>query len=266
MDILRREIAPIEPVGWSLIDTAAKEALTARLSARKFADIDGPHGIDYAAEPLGRLKIVKEDAPGGLGYGIHQVLPLVEVRRFFDLPIWEMDNLVRGAADVNLDPLIAACRSAAEFEDAAVYDGLKPAGIVGLNQVAGEKNVPLKLTADGVVDAIGEAKHRLIEAGIDAAAHLVASPAVWKYLSRITPAGVLREVVEKQLGGSVVRSAAVKGALLVASRGGDAILTLGQDFAVGYHSHTATKVSLFLTESFTFRVATPEALVGFAVG
>jgi uncharacterized linocin/CFP29 family protein len=54
----------------------------------------------------------------------------------------------------------------------------------------------------------------------------------------------------------------VKDALLVASRGGDVELTVGQDFAIGYHSRTVAEISLFLTESFTFRVITPEALVG----
>jgi uncharacterized linocin/CFP29 family protein len=40
---------------------------------------------------------------------------------------------------------------------------------------------------------------------------------------------------------------------------------VGQDFAIGYHSHTAAEISLFITESFTFRVLAPEALVGFAI-
>jgi uncharacterized linocin/CFP29 family protein len=54
--------------------------------------------------------------------------------------------------------------------------------------------------------------------------------------------------------------------LLVASRGGDLELTVGQDFAVGYHSHTSNEISLFVTESFTFRVVVPEAIIGFKLG
>jgi uncharacterized linocin/CFP29 family protein len=49
----------------------------------------------------------------------------------------------------------------------------------------------------------------------------------------------------------------------VANRGGDLELTVGQDFAIGYHSHSANEISLFVTESFTFRVIAPEAIIGF---
>jgi uncharacterized linocin/CFP29 family protein len=38
-------------------------------------------------------------------------------------------------------------------------------------------------------------------------------------------------------------------------------LVLGQDFAVGFEDVAAKKVQLFLTESFTFRVIVPEAVV-----
>ena len=91
------------------------------------------------------------------------------------------------------------------------------------------------------------------------------SAALWKFLARSAPGGTLRAVVEKQIGGRVVLSDWVKGALLAACRGGDVELTVGQDFAIGYHSHTDSEIRLFLTESFTFRVIAPEALVGFAL-
>jgi uncharacterized linocin/CFP29 family protein len=42
-------------------------------------------------------------------------------------------------------------------------------------------------------------------------------------------------------------------------------LTVGQDFAIGYHDHTTTEVNLFITESFTFQVVAPEALVRFSL-
>jgi uncharacterized linocin/CFP29 family protein len=86
---------------------------------------------------------------------------------------------------------------------------------------------------------------------------------VWKFLARSTPGGTLRTLLEQQLGGKVIYSGAVKGALLAAARGGDLELTVGQDFAIGYHHHTSEEVHLFMTDSFTFRVITPEALVGF---
>jgi uncharacterized linocin/CFP29 family protein len=36
---------------------------------------------------------------------------------------------------------------------------------------------------------------------------------------------------------------------------------VGQDFSIGYLDHTSTSVLLYLQESFTFQVLTPEAAV-----
>jgi len=55
----------------------------------------------------------------------------------------------------------------------------------------------------------------------------------------------------------------VNGALLIADREGDTELTIGLDFSVGYHGHDSKTVEMFLTESLTFRVITPEAMIGF---
>jgi uncharacterized linocin/CFP29 family protein len=51
--------------------------------------------------------------------------------------------------------------------------------------------------------------------------------------------------------------------MLLANRGGDLELTVGQDFSIGYHHHNSEEIFLFLTESFTFRVIAPEAIVWF---
>lgn len=71
--------------------------------------------------------------------------------------------------------------------------------------------------------------------------NLVFSGALWKFLARSTPGGSLRSLLEKQIKGSVIYSEFVQDALLVAGRGGDLELTIGQNFAVGYHSQPQRK-------------------------
>jgi uncharacterized linocin/CFP29 family protein len=44
-------------------------------------------------------------------------------------------------------------------------------------------------------------------------------------------------------------------------RGGDFLFESGQDLSIGYESHDSDQVNLYIEESFTFRVATPEAAV-----
>ena len=51
------------------------------------------------------------------------------------------------------------------------------------------------------------------------------------------------------------------GAVVLTLRGGDFVFDSGQDLAIGYDSHDAENVHLYLQESFSFHVATPEAAV-----
>jgi uncharacterized linocin/CFP29 family protein len=44
-------------------------------------------------------------------------------------------------------------------------------------------------------------------------------------------------------------------------RGGDFLFESGEDLALGYDRHDDNEVYLYLQESFSFRVATPEAAV-----
>jgi len=263
MDNLRRELAPISAAAWSEIDATAKETLIAGLSGRKFIDVDGPHGLQHAAVSLGRLTLPKKQEAGAVGYGVHQVLPLVESRVAFTLNTWELDNIGRGAADPDLDVLIGACREIALFEEKALFDGFAPGAIKGLNACVKGREIPLSLDMENLIDAVSEGQTRLLKEGVSGPANLVVSPPVWKYLARSAPGGTLRSIVERQIEGKVIYAELAKDALLVSARGGDLELTIGQDLAIGYHSHSATETNLFLTESFTFRVITPQVLVGF---
>jgi uncharacterized linocin/CFP29 family protein len=263
MNFLRRELAPISPKGWSEIDSMAKIALTANLSGRKFVDVDGPHGVDHASVPLGRLNLPEGQDKASVRYGVHQVLPLVETRSDFSLSIWELDNIERGAKNLNLDAVVKTSRKIAAFEEKAIYEGFAPGSIVGLQQAVKSPRIKISLEINAVVDAVSKARELMLKDGVGGGADLVVSPPLWEFLAHSVPGGTLRSAIESEIGGRVIYSELIKDALLVANRGGDVELTVGQDFAIGYHGHTETEVNLFITESFTFRVIAPEALVGF---
>jgi uncharacterized linocin/CFP29 family protein len=53
----------------------------------------------------------------------------------------------------------------------------------------------------------------------------------------------------------------VEGAVVLSMRGGDFVFECGQDLSIGYDSHDNEVVRLYLEESFSFHVATPEAAV-----
>lgn len=265
MDIFRRDIAPISAAAWHEIDTMARDTLTANLSVRKFVDTTGPFGMDHAAVSIGRLEIPEGQKKDGVQFGIHQVQPLVETRIAFTLTQWELDNIERGAKDLELDNLVEAARQMADFEEEAVYNGFKNGRIQGIHDSIKGRTIDMSLEKDSIIDSISEAQARMMKDGLEGPANLVVNTDLWKYLARSVPGGTLRSIIEQQIQGKVIYSGTVKGALLASARGGDFDLTLGQDFAIGYHSHTSTEISLFMTESFTFRIITPEALIGFTL-
>jgi uncharacterized linocin/CFP29 family protein len=69
------------------------------------------------------------------------------------------------------------------------------------------------------------------------------------------------DLVRQQLDGQIVWAPAIDGAVVLSTRGGDFELIVGQDFAIGYARHDAEKVELYLQETATFLVYTPEAAV-----
>src|SRR5205823_3296249 len=71
----------------------------------------------------------------------------------------------------------------------------------------------------------------------------------------------LLEHLREILGGPLVWAPGVDGAVVVSLRGGDFVFTSGEDISIGYERHDDEAVHLYLEESFTFRVVTPEAAV-----
>jgi uncharacterized linocin/CFP29 family protein len=60
-------------------------------------------------------------------------------------------------------------------------------------------------------------------------------------------------------GGPIVWSPGLSGAVAMSLRGGDFLFESGQDLSIGYSHHDADEVHLYLEETFSFVVATPEA-------
>ncbi|MEZ4309875.1 MAG: family 1 encapsulin nanocompartment shell protein [Polyangiaceae bacterium] len=65
--------------------------------------------------------------------------------------------------------------------------------------------------------------------------------------------------MEQIVDGPLVWAPVLDGAVFLSTRGGDFELTVGQDLSIGYASYERSRVELYLTESFTFRVLEPAA-------
>jgi uncharacterized linocin/CFP29 family protein len=265
MDILKRNLSPISDAAWAEIDEQARRVLRANLSARKFVDFNGPLGWDYTAATIGRLNISESEKKNEVRYGIFDVQPLVETRVEFELNTWELDNVDRGAKDIDFDALDRAGRNIASFEEQAVYQGLKEGRITGLQGAAEHAAVPLKTGEPGeIMGSLSKALSSFNAAAVEGPYALVCGPEVWSALDTVSTQGYpLRDRVERLLGGQIILNPGNHGNYLVSLRGGDFELTVGQDLSVGYIGHTGSTVTLYFAETFTFRVISPEAIVPF---
>jgi uncharacterized linocin/CFP29 family protein len=260
MDILRKSLAPISKAAWEEINETAVEVLSSALSARKFVDVEGPKGWDYAALPIGRIQ-VPANQKGDLKYGIHQVLPLVEARIPFELNIWELDNVARGAEDIDLGSLEDAARKLAQFEEKVIYEGFKPANITGLKNSSEYDAIPFPESNEDIMDAVTLALTKFKEEAIEGPFTLVLNSEKWQKVNSFVRGYPLRKQLENLLGGSIIMAPFVKDAYVVSERGGDFKLAIGQDLSIGYESHNSKTVQLYFTESFTFQVVDPAAVV-----
>ena len=253
MDLLKRNHAPITLEAWKQIDDEAKRVLKLNLAGRKLVDFDGPHGWQYAAVNTGHLTIGTD---GGLGvpWGLRRVVPLIEVRVPFELPVMELDNASRGAV-LDLAPVVSAAEKTAHAEDNSIFNGFKAGGIEGM--IASSPHPPITIPDDYadypsvVVDAV----ETLRRGGINGPYALALGPDCYAGLAQAAQDGYpIRERVEHFLDGPMVLAPRVGGAVLLSHRGGDFQLSVGQDLSIGYAGHDRDKVHLYLTESFAFRV------------
>jgi uncharacterized linocin/CFP29 family protein len=235
--------------------------LKQNLSARWVVDFTGPRGFDFSAVNLGHLAPKDETTTEGVRYGIRQVLPLVEVRMPFELDIWNLDDLARGAAAIDAEPVVQAAAKLAQFEERAIYKGFEPGKIVGLGQATSQTSIVLGDDPSAYPDAVTRAVLALNDAGVGGPYALVLGPRPFRLLSGDVSTYPLRQRIAKLIDGPVLHSPVLDGGFLISLRGGDFELTVGQDASIGYGHHDSKKVSLYLTESFTFRVIGPEAVV-----
>ena len=271
MDILKRELAPIPAEAWTEIDDQVIRSLTALLSARKVVDVSEPMGTNFPGVPEGRLEYPEQQPESGLGFGIHKVHHLVEARISFDLDIQEMDNVVRGAKDVDLGNLEEAARKIALFEESVVYHGLPEANIKGLKTCSGDACLTIGNTPEKLLETIAEGITSLTARSVEGPYAFVVGPKLWSLMSAHFQGYPIKMQAENILGGEVVLSPYLSDdyqdeAYLVSTRGGDLELVLGQDLAVGYEKSTPTTVTLYIMESFTFRILEPAAVIHYSAG
>lgn len=261
MNHLLREIAPLSDAAWKAVDDEARERLTVLLAARRLVDFNGPRGWECSSIDLGRTTEI--DAGPGLQARQRQVRTFAELRAPFTLSRRELEDIARGANDPDLDGITEAAMTLAAAENRAVFHGWSAADIVGLTGASSHPPVPLGTDPNEFPSAVAKAMNALRLAGIEGPYALAIGPEGYATIIETAEGGgyPLIRHLNSILGGPVMWAPGVTGAVLATTRGGDFRFESGQDISVGYLSHDADTVQLYLEESFTFVVREPDGAV-----
>jgi uncharacterized linocin/CFP29 family protein len=261
MNNLHRELAPISDMAWAQIDEEVSRTLKRYLAARRVVDVDGPGGTALSAVGTGHLRPIAAPADGIIARQ-REVKALVEFRVPFNLDRQMIDDVERGANDSDWQPAKDAAKTIAFAEDLAIFEGYAAGGIAGIHQ--GTSNPVMALPADvrSYPDAISQALSQLRLVGVNGPYSVLLGADAYTAVSEARDYGYpVLQHIHRLVETEIVWAPAIPGAFVLSTRGGDFALHLGQDFSLGYLSHSDGAVRLYLQESFTFLLLTGEAAV-----
>lgn len=259
MNHLHRELAPITAAAWDEIEEEARRTYQRWIAGRRVVDVEGPKGFDLSAVGTGHVHRI--DGIEGAQFQQREAQLIVELRVPFTVTRAAVDDVERGAADADWDPVKESIQQVALAEDKLIFEGAPQAGIRGI--IPDSSNDPIALPDDvrQFPDAVAKALTALRLAGVNGPYALLLSADLFTQVSETTDQGVPVIKHVERLVDQVIWAPAITGGLLLSTRGGDYELTLGQDLSIGYLSHDADTIQLFHEETLTFRPLTAEASV-----
>ena len=261
MNNLHRELAPISDAAWSQIEEETARTLTRYLAGRRVVDVQGPAGTMLSAVGTGHLRNILAPADGILARQ-REVKPLVELRVPFELDRQMVDDVERGANDLDWQPAKDAAKKIAFAEDGAIFEGYAAGGIEGIRQGTSNPVVALPTDVANYPDAIAHALSELRLVGVNGPYSVVLGAEPYTAVAEARDHGYpVLQHIHRLVETEIVWAPAITGGFVLTTRGGDFDLHLGQDFSIGYLSHTDSAVRLYLQETLTFLLLTTEAAV-----
>ncbi|MFF4173088.1 family 1 encapsulin nanocompartment shell protein [Streptomyces sp. NPDC001744] len=258
---LHRELAPVTPAAWAEIEEEARRTFRRHVAARRVVDVPDPAGPALAAVGTGHLSAVEPPAPG-VTARLREARPLVELKVPFTVTRAAVDDVERGSRDSDWQPVKDAARTLALVEDRTVFDGYGAAGVEGLRARTSHPVLPLPAEPRAYPDAVSRALSALRLAGVEGPYALLLGADHYRAVAETSDHGhPVASHLDRMLDRPPVWAPALDGGVVLSTRGGDFELRLGQDAAIGYTSHDADNVELYLYETLTFLTYTDEAVV-----
>jgi uncharacterized linocin/CFP29 family protein len=261
MNNLYRELAPVTDEAWEEIETEASRTFKRHIAGRRVVDVSEPGGPGTAAISSGHLGDVASPGQGVVAH-LRESKPLVRLRVPFTVSRTAIDDVERGAKDSDWDPVKDAAKRLAFAEDRAIFEGYAAASIEGIRSCSNNPALALPAETRDIPDVISQALSELRLAGVDGPYSVLLSADVYTKVSETTEHGYpIREHLTRLVDGEIIWAPAIDGAFVLSTRGGDFDLQLGTDVSIGYLTHDANTVELYLQETLTFLCFTAEASV-----
>jgi uncharacterized linocin/CFP29 family protein len=263
MEWLRRNAAPLSAKVWKEIDDIAGAMFKQTVVGRRITDFDGPRGWNHVATQLGTFKPAHApQSSGKVHFLVPDVLLLTELRAEFEVPWADIDIFERVGPTLESKSIEDAAREIALAEDALLFFGTSTTP--GLLKHPETPRIALSdwsLPGRLVTDLLA-AVQKLDTAGVKGPYEAVlSSQHYYSYLRQTGEGGVYPAAKQLNLVLEEVRhSPVINGAVLLSTRGGDFLTTVGGDFTVGYRWHDEKAVHLFCVETIAPQLLTPEAL------
>ena len=261
MNNLYRDLAPITEEAWGEIEEEATRTFKRHIAGRRVVDVSEPSGPVTAAISTGHLVDVTPPGDGVVAH-LRESRPLVRLRVPFTIARTDIDDVERGSQDSDWDPVKAAAKQLAFAEDRAIFEGYEAAQIGGIRKCSSNPALALPSDPKEIPDVISQALSELRLAGVDGPYAVLLSADVYTQVSETTANGYpILEHINRLIDGEIIWAPAIDGAFVLSTRGGDFDLQLGTDVSIGYLSHDAESVQLYLQETLTFLCYTAEASV-----
>ncbi|AFM19195.1 uncharacterized protein, linocin/CFP29 [Mycolicibacterium chubuense NBB4] len=261
MNNLYRELAPVTAAAWDEIEQEATRTFKRHIAGRRVVDVSEPGGPVTAAVSTGHLLDVAAPGDGVIAH-LREARPLVRLRVPFTVSRHAVDDVERGSQDSDWDPVKEAARKLAFAEDRAVFEGYEAASIDGIRKCSSNPALALPDDPREIPDIIAQALSELRLAGVDGPYSVLLSAEVYTRVAETTAHGYpILEHINRLVDGDIIWAPAIDGAFVLSTRGGDFDLQLGTDMSIGYLSHDAGTVQLYLEETLTFLCYTAEASV-----
>lgn len=261
MDNLHRELAPISAAAWADLEDEARRTFRRHIAGRRIVDVTGPEGVQLSAVGTGHLQAI-DPVSDGITARARRSQPIVELRMPFTVDRQQVDDVERGAKDADWQPVKDAARQLAFAEDHAIFEGYAEAGITGIRASSSNPAITLPTHVRDYPNAISQAVTALRLSGVDGPYTLALGADAYTAVNESSDQGYpIQEHITRLVDGEIIWAPAIDGAFLLATRGGDFELHIGQDVAIGYLAHDTASVQLYFQETLTFLVYTSEAAV-----